>query len=171
MKWLIMLALAIGIVIAVAAIVGSLLPRNHRVAREQVLPVPPETVWNAITDVDAFPRWRHDVTRVRILPDRNGRRCWVEEGRSGKLTFVVEESDTPHRLVTRIADPDLPFGGAWTYDITPAGAGSRLTIREDGEIYNPIFRVVARFIIGYEGTLRSYLEALDRKFSSEIPKG
>jgi hypothetical protein len=169
-KWLIMSALAIAMVIAVAAIVGSLLPRKHRAAREQVLPVPPETVWNAITDVDAFPHWRRDVTRVRILADRDGRRCWVEEGRSGKITFVVEESDAPHRLVTRIADPDLPFGGVWTYDITPASGGSRLTIREDGEIYNPIFRLVARFIIGYEGTLRSYLEALDRKFPAEAPR-
>ena len=96
---------------------------------------------------------------------RFGRRCWVEEGRSGKMTFVVEETDTPRRLVTRIADPDLPFGGVWTYDITGVSGGSRLSITEDGEIYNPIFRFVARFIMGYEGTMRSYLEALDRKFA------
>jgi hypothetical protein len=81
------------------------------------------------------------------------------------MTFVTEESDAPRRLVVRIADPDLPFGGTWTYDIAGVSGGSRITISEDGEIYNPIFRVVARFIIGYEGTIRSYLEALDGKFA------
>jgi uncharacterized protein YndB with AHSA1/START domain len=165
MKWLIMLALALAVIIAIAAIVGWLLPRQHRVSREQFLPVPPEAVWTAITGIETFPHWRRDVTRVRVLPDREGRRCWVEEGRSGKMTFVTEESDAPRRLVVRIADPDLPFGGTWTYDIAGVSGGSRITISEDGEIYNPIFRVVARFIIGYEGTIRSYLEALDGKFA------
>jgi hypothetical protein len=91
---------------------------------------------------------------------------WIEEGRSGKMTFVVESSDPPRRLVTRIADPKLPFGGTWTYDITPSNGGSRLTITEDGEIYNPLFRFVARFILGYDGTIGSYLGALGKMFTS-----
>ena len=36
-----------------------------------------------------------------------------------------------------------------------------MTITEHGEIYNPFFRVMARFVFGYEGTIeRRILDAL-----------
>lgn len=164
MKWVAMIALAIGGAVALAAAIGSRLPRAHRASREAHLDAPPEAIWAAITDVDGFPAWRADVKRVQRLPDRDGQRVWVEEATSGKLTFRVERSDPPRRLVTRIADPDLPFGGTWTYDIVADGKASRLTITEDGEIYNPVFRLVARFFLGYDATIASYLAALERKF-------
>jgi uncharacterized protein YndB with AHSA1/START domain len=164
-KWLIIVVLAIAAAVAIAALVGSLLPRGHHASREQSFAAPPEALWSAITNVDDFPRWRTDISKVQSLPDRDGRRMWVEESRSGKMTFVVESSDPARRLITRIADPDLPFGGTWTYEIAASNGGSRLTITENGEIYNPMFRFVARFILGYEATIESYLDALERKFS------
>jgi uncharacterized protein YndB with AHSA1/START domain len=164
-KWLIIVILAIAAMVAIAALVGSLLPRAHHASREQFYATPPEALWSAITNVEAFPRWRTDISKVESLPDRDGRHMWVEESRSGKMTFVVESSDPPRRLVTRIADPDLPFGGTWTYEITPSNGGSRLTITENGEIYNPMFRFVARFILGYEATIESYLDALEKVFT------
>jgi hypothetical protein len=45
---------------------------------------------------------------------------------------------------------------------------SRLQITEDGEIYNPIFRFVSRFFIGYEGTLRQYVSDVERKVRSPV---
>jgi uncharacterized protein YndB with AHSA1/START domain len=164
MKWIFLAALTIATLIALVAIVGSWLPRSHRASRDRIVAAAPEAVWSAITEVEAFPSWRSDVRKVQRLPDRDGRRVWVEDGRSGKMTFVAERSEPPRLLVARIADPDLPFGGAWTYEIAPAGGGSRVTITEDGEIYNPLFRFVARFILGYEGTIASYLAALEKKF-------
>jgi hypothetical protein len=67
----------------------------------------------------------------------------------------------------RIADPDLPFGGTWTYDITPDADGSRLKITEHGEVYNPIFRFMARCVFGHERTMKAYLSALEKKLASE----
>jgi hypothetical protein len=101
------------------------------------------------------------VKSVTRLPDREGRLVWIEEGSSGRITLAVQRADPPRVLVVRIADRDLPFGGTWTYEIAadPAG-GSVLTITEDGEIYNPLFRFMARFVFGYDSTLASYLESL-----------
>lgn len=163
MRWILIAAATIAAALALAALIGWRLPRAHRASREQVMAATPESIWAAITDVEAFPSWRTDVKTVRRLPDREGRRVWVEDGGSGKITFVVERSDPPRLLVTRIADPDLPFGGTWTYEITPAARGSRLRITEDGEIYNPLFRFMARFIFGYEATMASYFAALETK--------
>ncbi len=84
-----------------------------------------------------------------------------------ELPLVIEAEDPPRRLVTRIAtEGKAPFGGTWTYDIIPEGSGSRLTITEDGWVGNPFFRVISR-IMGYHGTIDSYLRAVAKRFGSD----
>jgi hypothetical protein len=68
--------------------------------------------------------------------------------------------------VTRVADPDQPFGGTWTFDIGPDSGGARLTITERGEVYNPVFRFIARFVFGYTATIEGYLRSLREKLGS-----
>ena len=162
MRWLLYAALVLVGVVVIAAVVGWLLPVAHRASREATMAAPPERVWAAITDLAAFPSWRAGVSRVERLPDRDGRTAWAEHTSEGRITFVTGRSEAPRLLVVRIADPDLPFGGTWTYEIAPAAGGARLRITEDGEIYNPIFRVMARFVFGYEGTIADYLASLQR---------
>jgi uncharacterized protein YndB with AHSA1/START domain len=165
MKWIGLVIVVIAALAGLAALIGSRLPQSHSATRQGRFNVPPESVWSAITEVDAFPSWRTDVKKVQRLPDRDGQRLWVEEGRSGKVTLAVERAEAPRLLVVRIADPDLPFGGTWTYEIARAGAGSTLTITERGEIYNPLFRFMARFVFGYEGTMASYFQSLEGKIA------
>jgi uncharacterized protein YndB with AHSA1/START domain len=170
MKWLIIAVATLALLVSLTALVGSRLPKSHRASREQALAASPEAVWSAITDVEAFPSWRSDVRQVQRLPDRDGRPVWIEEGGSGKMTLAVERWEPSQVLVVRIADPDLPFGGTWTYEITPAAGGTRLRITEDGEVYNPLFRFMARFIFGYEGTISAYMSALEKRFSGGAGK-
>ena len=169
MKWMLVIGVAIAAILALAALVGSRLPRSHGASREQTLAAPPEAIWSAITDVEAFPSWR-DIKKVQKLPDRDGRPVWVEEGRSGRITLAVERMESPRLLVSRIADRDLPFGGTWTYELTPVAGGTRLKITEDGEIYNPLFRFMARFIFGYEGTIGSYMSALEKRLARGVSR-
>src|SRR5262249_20720597 len=75
------------------------------------------------------------------------------------------ESVPPRKLVTRIADPHQPFGGTWTFIITPASSGSTVTITEDGWVSNVIFRFVARFVIGHHRTMDTYLTNLAKRFN------
>ena len=165
MKWVLIVVLALALVVALAAVIGSRLGQSHRASVSKSFPVPADAIWSAITDIENFPSWRAGVTRVERLPDRNGYPAWVEEGRSGRMPLAAERMEPPRVLVVRIADPKLPFGGTWTYEITPEGTGSRLTIAEDGEIYNPLFRFMARFIFGYEATLRSYIASLEKRLA------
>ena len=162
MKWIVLVVSVIVIVAALAAFIGSRLPQSHQASGERTFGTAPDAVWRAVTNVEAFPGWRKDLKRVQRLPDRDGRPVWVEEGRSGKMTLVVERMEPPRVLVARIADPGLPFGGTWTYEISPVAGGSRLRITENGEIYNPLFRFMARFVFGYEGTITGYLSALEQ---------
>jgi len=165
MKWVLLGVLALGLMLALAALIGSRLGQSHRASLAKSFPVAPDVIWSSITGVEAFPSWRAGITRVERLPDRNGYPVWVEEGRSGRMMLAVERMEPPRLLVLRIADPKLPFGGTWTYEIAPDGAGSRLAITENGEIYNPLFRFMARFIFGYEGTIRSYMSSLEQRLA------
>ena len=163
---LIVLAIVIVIVIVVIAI-GAMLPVQHVASRSAVLPAPPETVWQLITDVNGFPSWRSDVKAVERLPDRDGKTVWVEDTTSGRITLAVDRAEPPRLLVLRIADPDLPFGGTWTYELSAKDRGATvLKITENGEVYNPVFRFMSRFIFGHEGTIAGYLAALEKRTSS-----
>jgi hypothetical protein len=163
MKWLLIAGSILVVIILVTLVIGWSLPVKHSASRRARFAAPPEAVWKVITDIEAFPQWRGDVKKVERLPDRDGHPSWVEEGSNGRITFAVERSEPARMLVTRIADPNLPFGGAWTYTLTPESGGTTLVISENGEIYNPIFRVMSRFVFGYEATMASYLEALQKR--------
>jgi len=65
--------------------------------------------------------------------------------------------------VSRITDKGLPFGGSWDYRIERDGEGSKVTVTENGEVYNPIFRFVSRYVMGHTATLDKYLAALAAK--------
>ena len=114
-----------------------------------------------------MPSWRLNVIKVERLPDQNGHPVWRETYKSGEsLPLEMLESLPPRRLVGRIADPKLPFGGTWTYEIMPADGGCTITITERGEVYNPIFRLVSRFM-NQAGTIEEYLTYLAHKFGEE----
>jgi hypothetical protein len=148
--------------VAIAALVGWSLPVKHRASREATFAAPPATVYDAITRVEDYPAWRSKVKSVVVMPSTD-KRSFRESGGNGDILYVIEEEDAPRRIVTRIADDKLPFGGTWTYELTPAGNGTTLRITEDGEVYNPIFRFMSRFVLGHTATIDAYLADLGKR--------
>jgi hypothetical protein len=147
MKWLLIAGGILVLLILVVVVIGAALPRDH-VATGQVRVKASRTdVWAIITDIDAFPSWP----------------VWVEHSSSDRITFAVDASRPAEQWVVRIADPSLPFGGSWTYDVRDADGGTLLTITERGEVYNPVFRFVSRFVLGHEKTIQTYLSAFERR--------
>lgn len=163
----VLLAVVVGLGLLVV-LVGYLLPVKHETTVSAHVPAAPERVWEALTDVAAYPKWRGDVTAVEMLPADSGRVAWREQGKNGAISYATELTEAPRRLVTRITDKSLPFGGAWEFDVTPDGTGSRVRITEHGEVYNPVFRFVSRFIMGHTATASAYLKALGARFGATV---
>jgi uncharacterized membrane protein len=151
-------------ILAVAAVVviGYLLPQEHRAMGSATIASPPGRVFEVISDVARYPEWRDDVSAVEILAREPLR--WRERSGGDALTFEVVESRPPERIRVRIADPDLPFAGTWTYALVPDAGGTRITIVEDGEVYNPVFRFISRFVIGHTATIDRFLANLQATF-------
>ena len=157
-------AILVGIILLIV-VIGALLPEKHTATAEAGFHQSPLTVWQAITDYTKFPDWRGTVSRVQLLPPANGQPSWTEfDSHGGAIPYEIVESVPPQHLVTHIADPKLPFGGTWTYEITPTSTGSTLRITENGEVHNVIFRFMSRFVFGHRATIDAYLKALGAKF-------
>jgi uncharacterized protein YndB with AHSA1/START domain len=156
---------ALALVLAAFAVIGigALLPVQHHSVRERIVGASPAAVFNLITDVARYPSWRSGVEHAEVLPSADGRLAFRETGRDGTIPYVVVSSEPDRRLVTQIAGRNLPFGGRWTFELTPIGGGTRLRITEDGEVYNPLYRFVSRFIIGQTAAIDRYLADVDKR--------
>lgn len=168
MRWVLIAVGVLAVLVLLIVGVGYTLPVAHTAQRTVTLRAAPSDVWATITDVTAYPSWRDGVESVEVLAPHEGRQSWREKGKDGAITYAMTRVEPPRRLVTRIADTGLPFGGEWDYEITPEGTGTRVVITERGEVYNPVFRFVSRFIIGHTATLDTYLRSLGAKFGETV---
>lgn len=170
MKFLLIAApFVVGIIAAVGfvAAVGAMLPRGHSATRSARYVATPEAVWAVITDFPSHPTWRPGLKSIERLPDRSGHPTWKETSGWGDVMPVeIEVFEPPRRMVGRIVDDGLPFGGTWTYEIVPEAGGCRVRVTEDGFVKSVIFRYISR-TMGYTGTMEKYLEALGRRLGDE----
>src|SRR6266850_273093 len=154
MKWvLITLGVLVGL-IALMALVGAFLPREHRATSSIALRQPPDSIWSVVRDFAGVRAWFPGMTESQRLPDRDGHEVWRQKMGGFDMPIIVLESTAPRKLVTQI-DPtaSASFGGTWTYELVLDSVGTRISVTESGWISNPIFRFMSRFLFGYHASL------------------
>jgi uncharacterized protein YndB with AHSA1/START domain len=163
---------AVGALLVLATLVGFALPRAHRLTRSAVYPQPPPAVWAAVADLPAYPAWVPRVERMEQRAGSGGRVLWDETNVYGQVTYEEVERLPGRRLVLRMADEGVPYGGTWTYELARArGGGTRVSITEDAWVSNPFFRFLARVVIGLDEEEDLFLEALgDRLADGPTPR-
>lgn len=157
----------VGVLVLLIAVVGWRLPLRHRVTREATFRVSAPRLFALLTTPADFPQWRSGIRRVELVaPDTAGRPQFREVSRDGTILYVVTRIVPDREVVTQIAERSLPYGGSWTFQLSPAGADSTiLRITENGEVYNPIFRFVSRFIVGQHSSIDRYLRDVGKRLS------
>jgi uncharacterized protein YndB with AHSA1/START domain len=170
MKIAIGLVTALVIAGALIYLIGMRLPVKHTARNGMLFKVPAAQMWDVISDFQNYAQWRKEIVAVEKLPDINGHSVWKEvEKNGGGLQYETLQLQPGRELVRRIAGEGLPFGGTWTFTLTPHESGTQLTITEDGEIYNPVFRFVARYLMGYHKSMQTYFTDLEGRLGpSEI---
>ncbi len=159
------LVLSLVLVLVVCVLViGYSLPVEHHASRSILLHQTPAVVYAAVRDFESVPTWYPDVTRVVVEKQTDGKIHFRQEGKNGTINYELVDDVPSTRIVTSILDKDLGFSGSWTYNIVAEGSGTRLSITEDGQISNIIFRFASRYIFGYTETMDSYLVSLARRF-------
>jgi Polyketide cyclase / dehydrase and lipid transport len=163
MKIALIVVVVLLALVGAVLVIGSLLPKGHRVSRAMLLKRTPGEVFAVVSNVGNGATWRAGVKSVEVKTV-DGRLQYREDSSDGVINYEVVESLPPTLFVTRIADPDLPFGGTWTIRLQPAPQGTNISITEDGEVRNIVFRFVSRFILGHTKSIDRYLASLAAKF-------
>ena len=148
------------LLLGVMALIGSMLPKAHVASRSILLHRSPQEVYAVVRDFGSAPKWRADVKRIEVETPVYFR----EVGKHGTTNYELVEDVPGQKMVTRIRDTDLGYSGQWTYSFTPENGGTRVTIREDGEVSNVLFRFMSHYIFGQTSTIDSYLTSLARHF-------
>lgn len=160
MKWLLIIAGIIACLVIIVVIAGYMLPVKHTATVIIHINAVQQDVWNRITTVEKYPEWRKDVKSVTVSSPTE----WTEEGDNGKIPFKVREATPYEKWTSEISDKKLPFGGNWVYVLEAENGGTRITITENGEVYNPVFRFMSRYIMGHTATLNKYGTYLQESF-------
>ena len=163
MKLLLLLVGLLVALVAVAALIGAMLPPSHVATRAATYRQAPALLHAAVRDWPALPSWRTGLKSVELLPASEDRPRYRETTNHGAITYVLVEDRPGEKLVLRIDDDSLPFGGTWIFEFTPAPAGGTLRITEDGFVKPVLFRFLARFVFGHTATMETYLRDLGRK--------
>ena len=118
-------------------LLDRILPRDHQVSRTRAFAAPPEELWLAVNDPAITPK--------------------------GSPKTETTESVPPRLLVHRVVG-ETAFAGTWTFEIAPDAKGSVLTITESASVFNPVFRLVSRFVMGHYRSIDQYMAALGQRF-------
>jgi hypothetical protein len=152
----------------IIALIGSRLPKAHVASRSILLHRSPQDVYAVVRDFDSAPKWRADVKRIDVDAQPGRPVYFSEEGKNGTINYELVEDVPAQQMVTRIRDTDLGFSGQWTYQFAPENGGTRVTIREDGEVSNVIFRFMSHYVFGQTATIDSYLTSLAKHFGEDV---
>jgi hypothetical protein len=166
MKIVLILICGLVLMAAIIVAVGALLPKAHVATRSASYRATPETLFALI---DGPQNWRPDVRSWEIVPDAGGRIFTRETTRDGEtVSYEMLESSPPNSIKRRISTENLPYSGTWTYSLQSSGNSTVVRITENGEVYNPVFRFMSRFVFGHNGTIDAYLRALGQATGQEI---
>lgn len=104
------------------------------VVLEEVLPHPVEQVWAALTDRAAISDWLMQTSEFE--PVVGNRFCLKTDRLSadGWVKAEVAELDPPQRMVWAWTLDPAAAPTTVTFELTPDGGGTRLTLRHFGEI-------------------------------------
>lgn len=159
LRWVLIVA-GVLVTLGIAGyVVGMLLPARHTARMKGVMAKPHAEVAAMLRDVRSYPRWRRGIV-VEGISQTADAISFVELAGNDRIAYRLTEPLRDGQFVATMTDPNLPFGGAWTITLTPEGAGTRVAIQEDGEVRNPLFRLLARYVFGYTSNLQKYLEDL-----------
>lgn len=149
---------------------GKNLPESYEVTRSALYDQPIASVWQAITDYEKIPGWSEHIEKVERREDQEGLPVWRFFGEGDHyMDIEVVKAEEPALFVSRIAETDMPFGGTWTFLLVKKGESTtEVTLKEEGIVASPFWRLVSKFILGESAMVDSYLGELGRKFGETV---
>ena len=111
-------------------------------AYEEVMPQPPEAVWAQLTDPAAIGEWLMAPDGFRPELGARFRLKTTHLAPGGWIEVEVLEIDPPRRMVWAWATDERTPPTSVTFELEPAGQGTRFRLTHQGEIDDEIGRLL-----------------------------
>lgn len=160
--------------IAIIYVVGALMPVKHQVSVSRLFAVDKKTLWQLLSDFGTQKDWRRDIVASNKVSESGAiNEIWQETDRHGNAIRYENRDIIDEQTLKRvIVSENLAFGGYWMFELETANsqqqAMSKLTITEYGEVYHPLFRFIGKYVFGFDGTMKRYLQDLDAELQRRI---
>ena len=177
-RWAGTIFFALAFLFLVLTGIGTSLPIDHHAVCSTTYETRQATLFAAVDNDDASVQWRPEIKRAVLVSGRGPTAVWREtDSHGGEMTYRTTAYAYGNALARTIDYvPGMPFAGTWTYDFYPQKLPEQISrgativaITEDGRIYNPFFRFLARYVFGYTQSMVTYLEDLG-KMTHEKPR-
>lgn len=148
--------------VAVMAMVGAGLPQQHVLTRRKSFAAPPERVWSALLSIRQLPVDRSDLRAVdqgvATAPPN------AIEVVGTPVTIIFETFRPPRTLVVRTAEPDVSYGGTWTFELELETAQiTKLTVTEEAVVRGRLLRFAVRTFGLDDALIEGVFRAVKRK--------
>lgn len=121
-----------------------------------------------LIDHEGQPAWRSRLKSIERGEPADGKPVWIETHVDRQRMPLIEETvEPPTKLVARIQDEGLMFGGTWTWALEPHDGGTAVTITEDGFVKSKPMRAAARLFPMTAGA-ESFLKDLALHLGSSV---
>jgi hypothetical protein len=137
--------------VVVMAMIGAGMAPRHTITRRKSFSAPPERVWSALLSIRQLPVDRSDLRAVdqgtATLPPS------AIEVVGTPVRIGIDTFRPPRTLVVKTVEPDLAYGGTWTFEFElEAAQVTKLTVTEEAEVRGRLLRFAVR-TFGLDDTL------------------
>lgn len=168
MRWFLIAPFVLLALGCLMYLVGLLRPRLHTVRSRLRLASTLEPVWEIVADHEQWADWQPGLKRVELLPETEGMTTLIAEGSWGEMPMRIEACEPPHRLVTFVDGGTYSGRWIWELEAAPDG-GTVVTLTEEGEVRNPLFRTATMFHDNHKSMLRALRALATRMGESAEP--
>ena|SRR5690242_10498299 len=167
-RWGLVVALTVALILAVAFTIGSTMSAKIEVTRTIVIDRPPENVFWVLGDYANLALWHPQYRSVSVISSPGDKpmrwRATYTDGRTADI--VVSEDNPPVRYAEQISDPNLPFSGGWTLDMERLDLTTKVTAHSTAELHRPLDRLFVRLFVKPDLEVDRILASLKRRVES-----
>jgi hypothetical protein len=166
MRWVLIIGAGLVGLALLLVVVGMMRPRGHTARTQATYAKTTDELWAVLADYDHWSQWNPGIKSVTPLPDRNGHRAINVEASWGVADTEITAWE-PSKLLRTDMDAGA-FRGSWTYELAPAGNNTTvLTITENGEVLNPLFRALMIFNDNH-ATMMAFHRGLAKRLGTNV---
>ncbi|MBP2645758.1 MAG: hypothetical protein H6Q75_1198 [Firmicutes bacterium] len=158
----------IFVLIIIAYIIGTLLPKERVEKREFVYKSPPKAIYDVVTNNNDF-RYRSDLKDLQILESDGEFQTWKEVSKNGQsIIFRTIKKEPVSRYEFEIVEAN-GVQGYWVGEfIKTEQEGTKFISTEHITINNPLFRLLSYLSFDLGKYMENYQKDLAVKLNEDV---